>query len=234
MARETILLLHGAGLGGWMWQPVADLLRPRFDVLTPDLPGHPESELPHFTTNADAADAIAAGLDNPVTAVGFSIGGQVAMELASRHPHLVERLAVVSSLSSRSFSPTAMSVVMRVTAPLARNRRFARAQAKASFVPEEQFEHYWRSSRHVSAQSLAAIGRENFAYRAPAGWGERSIPTLLLAGGREPRAVAQGMRLLQTARPDAEFELVADAGHSVPLDRPAWLAARLERFMLEH
>lgn len=234
MTRETLLLLHGAGLGGWMWQPTADLLRPRFETLTPDLPGHPDSPLPQFTTNADAADAIAADLTTPVTAVGFSIGGQVAMELASRHPHLVERLVVISSLSSRSVSPAVASALMRVTAPLARNQRFARAQAKASFVPSDQFAQYWRGSQHVSAQSLAAIGRENFAYRAPADWGERSIPTLLIAGGREPRAVAQGMRLLQAARPEAEFELVADAGHNVPFDRPAWLAARLERFALEH
>ena len=234
MTRETLLLIHGAGLGGWMWQPTAELLRPRFETLTPDLPGHPDSTVPHFTTNTDAADAIAADLTSPVTAVGFSIGGQVAMQLASRHPQLVERLVVISSLSSRSISPAAASALMRVTAPLARNLRFARAQAKASFVPSDRFEHYWRGSRHVSTQSLAAIGRENFAYRAPADWGEGSIPTLLIAGGREPRPVAQGMRLLQAARPTAEFELVADAPHGIPFDRPAWLAGRLERFVLEH
>ena len=234
MARESILLLHGAGLGGWMWQPTADLLRPRFEILTPDLPGHPDSSVAQFTTVADAADAIAADLTTPVTAVGFSIGGQVAMELASRHPALVTRLVVISSLTSTSYSPAAMSALLRLTAPLARNRRFAQAQSKASFVPAEQFEHYWRGSRHVSTASLAAIGRENFAYRAPADWGEHSIPTLLLAGGREPKAVAQGMRLLRAARPTAEFEIVEDAGHGIPLDRPAWLAARLERFAREH
>ncbi len=234
MSRPTILLLHGAGLGGWMWQPVAALLRDRFDVLTPDLAGHPDSDAPHFTTNADAADRLAATLTTPVTVVGFSIGGQVAMELASRHPALVERLVVISSLSSPSVSPAVMSTMMRVTAPLARRRWFAKAQAKASFIPEELFEHYWRGSQHVSTASLAAIGRENFAYRAPANWGDSRIPTLLIAGGREPRAVADGMRLLEQGRPGTAFELIGDAGHSVPLDRPAWLAERLSRFVAEH
>lgn len=234
MTRPTILLLHGAGLSGWMWQPVTEHLHDHFQVLTPDLAGHPDSDAPHFTTNADAADRLAATLTAPVTVVGFSLGGQVAMELAHRHPALVERLVVISSLSSPSVSPAAMSTLMRVTAPLARREWFARAQAKASFIPEELFGHYWRGSQHVSTQSLAAIGRENFSYRAPEDFGDSDIPTLLVAGGTEPKAVAEGMRLLREKRPSAEFELIGDAGHSVPLDRPAWLAERLARFVAEH
>ena len=232
MTAPSILLLHGAALGGWMWQPSVRRLRESHEVFTPDLPGHLGSREPHFTTNAAAADLLAGSIgQGPVTVVGFSIGGQIAMELAARHPSLVDRLVVVSSLTTPGLSPAFMAGLMRVTRPLAHSRRFARAQARASLIPESQFENYWRSSTSLSADSLAAIGRENFDYRTPSTWGSTSLPTLLIAGSEEPRQLLAGMRALHSSRVGSELEIVDGAGHGVPLERPDWFGDRLARFI---
>jgi len=35
---HTILFIHGAALGGWMWQPQIEGLAQQFHCLVPDLP----------------------------------------------------------------------------------------------------------------------------------------------------------------------------------------------------
>jgi pimeloyl-ACP methyl ester carboxylesterase len=71
-------------------------------MLAPDLLGHGESAKP---LGDYSLGAYASGLRDllrtlgiaPVTVVGQSLGGGVAMQLAYQHPELVERLVLVSS-----------------------------------------------------------------------------------------------------------------------------------------
>ncbi|WP_116200325.1 alpha/beta fold hydrolase [Amycolatopsis circi] len=77
------LLLHGLGATGAVWDGLTGLLDRR--VLVPDLPGHGGSpQLPEYTFEALAA-AVADAFDEPgpVAVVGHSLGGVVALELAS-------------------------------------------------------------------------------------------------------------------------------------------------------
>lgn len=39
----VVLLLHGGGVGAWMWRDQVEALRDRYRVITPDLPGHDHS-----------------------------------------------------------------------------------------------------------------------------------------------------------------------------------------------
>jgi pimeloyl-ACP methyl ester carboxylesterase len=96
---SALILLHG-GLGsGVTWEPVAARLADRFRVVTPDSRGHGRSLNPGGTLSYPLlADDIAAlitelELDRPVVA-GWSDGGQIALELAVRHPHAAAALVV--------------------------------------------------------------------------------------------------------------------------------------------
>jgi pimeloyl-ACP methyl ester carboxylesterase len=78
---------------------VAARLADRFRVVTPDSRGHGRSLNPGGTLSYPLlADDIAAlitelELDRPVVA-GWSDGGQIALELAVRHPHAAAALVV--------------------------------------------------------------------------------------------------------------------------------------------
>jgi len=235
----VLLFLHGGGVAGWMWDQQLARFATSFRVLVPDLPGHGRSAAEAFTTSAEIVDRLAARLDElspgtEVTVIGFSFGAQLAIRLAVARPALVTRLVVVSALAE-PVRFAGLSVWMTgLAAPLAGKPWFARIQARALFVPDELLDDYLRDAALVSRVTLQALLRENLAFRIPAGWSALPGAVLLLAGGAEPRALVRGMRALHEALPGSELELVAGAGHGLPLQRAEWFARRLGAWIAAH
>lgn len=84
----TIVLLHGQGAAGVVWDATVDALRrrePDRSIVAVDLPGHGRSpRLARYTPGAYAAAvATAVPVDEPVVLVGHSLGGLVALTLAT-------------------------------------------------------------------------------------------------------------------------------------------------------
>lgn len=82
---RPLVLLHGLGATGRVWDGVVDRLDPGWHWVVPDLPGHGgSSPLDHYSFGAFAA-AIAgiAGYERPVAVLGHSLGGVVGFTLAS-------------------------------------------------------------------------------------------------------------------------------------------------------
>lgn len=97
-----LVLVHGgAAHAGW-WDHVAPLLADRHHVVALDISGHGDSDhRPAYdaTTWADevAAAARTAGGGRPVSLIGHSMGGRIALVTASRHRDVVHALAMVDS-----------------------------------------------------------------------------------------------------------------------------------------
>src|SRR5207247_590925 len=85
--EPVLLLLHGLGATGDVWRGLHDLLRKRWPGrwVTPDLPGHGGSpRLPRYSFgHLAAAVARAVPPADRVVVLGHSIGGAVALALAS-------------------------------------------------------------------------------------------------------------------------------------------------------
>ena len=102
----TLLLIHG--LGGQMRHftyGVVERLAPRFRVVSIDRPGSGYSvRATHIPADLATQAAAVAGLIGqmqlgPVTVVGHSLGGAVALTLALNHPACVAGLALVAPLT---------------------------------------------------------------------------------------------------------------------------------------
>src|SRR5580765_4358317 len=95
----AVVLLHGLGGAASNWLAVAPALAERARVVVPELPGHgASSALPTPVPTLDAyADRVAGALDEPAVVAGHSLGGLVALRLASRHPRLVSGLVLAGS-----------------------------------------------------------------------------------------------------------------------------------------
>ncbi|CAH0541846.1 pimeloyl-ACP methyl ester esterase BioH [Vibrio marisflavi] len=94
---KDIVLLHGWGMNGAVWQQAAEKLSESFKVHIVDLPGYGHSH----AVKADDLDVISELLlkQAPEQAiwVGWSLGGLIASHIAIHHPDRVEKLITVSS-----------------------------------------------------------------------------------------------------------------------------------------
>jgi pimeloyl-ACP methyl ester carboxylesterase len=87
---QPLVLVHGLGSAGTFWDNLRPALAPDFTVHTPDLPGHgPAAQRltlaqaePRELAAAVIADLRAQGVESPHL-VGLSLGGWVALEMAS-------------------------------------------------------------------------------------------------------------------------------------------------------
>jgi len=117
-----LLLIHGWGMHGGMWDGVAEQLAQNFNVYAVDLPGHGysrgqradvgwvERSDTHHVPNVegdgyrcaqpilrDIVDALSVQFDEPLTVCGWSMGGQIALHWAMREPEKIKRLVLVTS-----------------------------------------------------------------------------------------------------------------------------------------
>jgi pimeloyl-ACP methyl ester carboxylesterase len=94
---SLVVFCHGLFGQGRNWTGIGKALVDEHRILLVDLPQHGRSDWSEGFDYLEVADEVASLLsaDDPVTLVGHSLGGKVAMVLALRHPDLVARLCVV-------------------------------------------------------------------------------------------------------------------------------------------
>jgi pimeloyl-ACP methyl ester carboxylesterase len=99
-AGAPVLLVHGVGMSGRSFVPVARRLAVRHPVLVPDLPRFGWTSARGRVLGLDELATVALAVvasygREPVTVVANSFGCQVAVEAAVRRPDVVSRLALI-------------------------------------------------------------------------------------------------------------------------------------------
>ena len=98
-----IVLVHGLGSAATAWKPLIPLLKPRYNVITVDLPGH--GKTPLDKTQPMDTHSLAKLVVKEVTnqfsvtsfdLVGNSWGGWIALEMAADHPHFVKSVVALA------------------------------------------------------------------------------------------------------------------------------------------
>ena len=232
-SAPPVLLLHGGGVAGWMWGPLRQQLEQQHRVLVPDLPGHnPSADEPYVSHAATVAElASMLTTSRPATVVGFSLGAQLAIRLASEHSALVNSAVIVSAQAKPLPMANLTLGLLGATASLARQRWFARLQARELFVPAAMMEDYISTSAGISKQTLLAAVGENVRFELPPGWSTFGGRVLVMAGQRERRLMRDSAESIHAALPGSELEIVDGCGHGIPLQRPEWFGARISEWL---
>lgn len=219
---ETIILLHGNGTGGWMWEPQVERLPDRH-VLTPDLPGLGTRTAEAWPGMAGAADDVAAvirqrALDGRAHVVGLSLGGFVALQLLRRHPELV-RSCFVTGVAAAGLAGWERWLIA-AQLPLWRHRWYWSAQAVAFRIPIEGREQFVSAASAVRPDTNRRIFREVAGGAMPEGPFAYDGPVLAVAGEREPRSVRNSFPLLRTAFPQLRTWIAPGMHHPWSTEDP--------------
>jgi len=235
-----LLFLHGWQGSKAVWLPVMERLAERHRTIAVDLRGFGESNGAsgpfRVETFADDLSALVAALDlDPVVVVGHSMGGAIAQRFAIDRPDAVEGLVLVAPVpaSGVPFSPK-VEAIFRATAGDA-----ARADAwLASLTYRNPAADALAVMRAAAAATPADVALESFeSWRALAFADEAATiatPTLVIAPSHDRPMTPDFLHervagLIKGSR----LEIVADAGHYVPLEQPERVAALIERFVDE-
>ncbi|HEX9988931.1 MAG TPA: alpha/beta fold hydrolase [Chloroflexia bacterium] len=102
MTKQNLLLLHGALGASEQFAPLMPLLSDRYNVHSLDFEGHGKASLrerpfrmEHFAENI--RDYMEQHAIERTHIFGYSMGGYVAVTLASTHPHLVQSIATLGT-----------------------------------------------------------------------------------------------------------------------------------------
>ncbi|HET9106088.1 MAG TPA: alpha/beta fold hydrolase [Steroidobacteraceae bacterium] len=107
----TLALLHGWGLNLRVWDGLADALSDRFRIVAVDLPGHGLSDwLPESGSLAGQAEQVheaVSALAGSYSLLGWSLGGQIALQLAAAGPDaaVIDRLVLIAATPRLSAGP---------------------------------------------------------------------------------------------------------------------------------
>jgi 2-succinyl-6-hydroxy-2,4-cyclohexadiene-1-carboxylate synthase len=224
---RRLALLHGFTQTGRSWGPLLPALEERFEVLTPDLPGHGD----RCEVRADLWEvARLVGEECGRAAyVGYSMGGRVALHLGLAHPELVERLVVVSATggiedqtqrAARRQEDEALARSIEADGVDAFLERWL-AQPLFAGLPAQAAD--LDARRHNTAEGLATALRLMGTGTQDPLWrrlDELTMPVLVVAGDRDDKFAEQALHLGGWIGPTAELALVPDAGHACHLERP--------------
>lgn len=210
---EPLVLLHGNGESHRVFDRMVPLLAPRHRLVALDSRGSGGSprgggEL----TIARMADDVDAALDalelKGVDVLGFSDGGNIALELALRHPGRIGRLVVVGA------------------------NLFPEGLTQSALLPTRLVHGGVRLVAHPRARSYA----ERLALMTkdpridPADLARVDMPALVVVG-RHDLIRPEHSRLIATSLPNARLATVEHAGHMLPVTHAARLARIVEDFL---
>jgi 3-oxoadipate enol-lactonase len=232
---SPLVLIQGVGVGRWGWEPVADRLARRFQVITIDNRGIGASDTPpgHYSTRMMADDVLAvldhAGI-RQASLVGTSLGGMIAQELALAHPERVDKLVLVATIPGgpRSRPMPLPTTYLFAWAPFMTGQAKLQQFVHATLGPET-LRRRPKVARRLAARKLAHPQSQH-GWRAQTEAGmlfnplgrQRRItqPTLVVHGTADQVVDPGNAEVLTGLVPGARLQRFDGAGHLLYWEQP--------------
>jgi 3-oxoadipate enol-lactonase len=224
---EPLLLIHGLGCSGANWAFQVAALEHRFRLIIPDLPGSGHSSPPRSEyTIAGFANSMWRLMDHlkirETNIVGFSLGGAVALEMATLRPSCVPKLGLINSLATYQPRDLRKWLETYLSATIVRMLGMPRA---ACLMAARLFPEPWqRAMREHAVHMMGSVPANSYlgAGLALARWAilDRlnllTCRVLLIAAENDFTPLAEKRELAKKLK--AELVVVRGSRHGTPFD----------------
>ncbi|NUS57858.1 MAG: alpha/beta fold hydrolase [Streptomycetaceae bacterium] len=230
-----LVFIHGWTANRHRWDHQMTHFAERRRVIRLDLRGHGDSTGAGVRTIAELAEDVVALLDHlevqRAVLVGHSMGGMIAQTITLDHPERVERLVLVDSISRMTYS-RGRGLLMGAST-LVPFKLFVATNIRRAFAPgfpREEVRACIKSSEDTPREVVMTLYGAMRAFDVLDRVGEIRVPTLLIHGYHDIQLPVRQMLRMAKAYPDAEVRII-DAGHELPVEKPAELTTALDRFV---
>jgi pimeloyl-ACP methyl ester carboxylesterase len=245
---SPIVLIHCFTCAINWWDGVIPRLSRSHRVIAVDLLGHGGSEKPASGYSiANQADLVAQALAmlrvDHAEVVGHSLGGPVTVALAERSPQLVGRMVLIDSIPDTSygdvgfigevpFKPVIGEALWRIKPDFSIRDGLKVAFAPGFDVPDAFVEDVKRMTYSAYVGSHDAFDEYTDEESLPDRATELGKPLLAIMGAEEQIASdpREALAAYRTGDPGVETRLIAGAGHSPEVEKPAETAALVLAF----
>lgn len=237
MPREPLLLVPGLMCDATVWQPLLPLLSADRDCRVID---HGDADrLPQM------AQQLLASAPPRFALAGHSMGARVALEVLRAAPERVSRVALLDTgyLARAAGAPGEDEARKRQALLDVARRDGVRAMAtqwvqgmvhpgrlQDAALLDAIVTMFARKSADVFERQIQALLQRPDATDVLRAIG---VPTLVLCGRQDSWAPLPQHAAMHALIPGAVFEVIEDAGHMAPMERPQAVAGALQRW-LEH
>ncbi|MEM6999881.1 MAG: alpha/beta fold hydrolase [Pseudomonadota bacterium] len=232
--HESILFLHGANAGGWMWENVVAHL-PNYHCIYPDFPGHAKSRDLTWTSTEQVAQMAAECIvkkahDGRAHVVGLSLGGYVTLHLLAQHSAIVKD-AVISGVPSRPLPfGTLIKMIGYLLTPFIHSDWLLRRSARSLHVDAAELEEYVAHCKQNSKQAFREINRQAPSFVPPPTALQSTNRKLFIAGSREHPLIKQSLRSFNHA-PATVCAEASGLGHGWSGEAPELFANTVHRWV---
>lgn len=239
--KPPVLLLHGAYMSTGTFGPFLAGLAANRRVIVPDLQGHGRTaDIDRPISYEAMADDCAALLNHlgiaQVDAVGYSMGGATAIQLAIRHPELVRALVPISAgYRHDGMQPDLLAMLPHMSPDALAGSPMETTYREIAPNPD---------GFPTLARKLIELDTTDFAWDA--GIPTIAAPTLIVAGDADASYVEHAVAMFRllgggamgdfAGIPKVRLAILPGTAHFIPfgigmMDRHEWLLAIIPHFL---
>lgn len=232
-----LVFVHGWTADRHRWDHQMAHFGEKRRVVRLDLRGHGESTGAGARRIDELAKDVLALLDHlgieRFAIIGHSMGGMIAQTIVLAHPERVERMVLVNSIGKMAYSRG--RALLMAASTLAPFKVFVAANIHRAFAPghpREEIREYIRASAETPREVVMTLYGAMRAFDVLDRVAEIRTSTLMVHGYHDIQLPVAQMLRMAKAYPDAVIRII-DAGHELPVEKPAELTTALDRFLTE-
>jgi pimeloyl-ACP methyl ester carboxylesterase len=232
--RKTVIILHGLLGSERNWHTIAKKLSEHYHLLIPDQRNHGVS--PHDPVHSivsmreDLEVFVDEHIHHRFYLIGHSMGGHVAMNYAFYHPETLNAL-IVEDIAPRSYGTGLVEIIQAMeSVDLSRFKEKKQVEHELEdgirnkdvrqFVMTNLVRHHDQLSWRVNLPALKHFAENEIVRFKAHDYHQFNGPTLFIGGERSQYNLRKDEKLIRKHFPQAQIEMVDDAGHWIHHESP--------------